>query len=544
MSPFKVYLKPWVKLTNLGWINGECHDHFYSEQPDNLAMLSTARQICLGQGVDFLCVCQGWAGFNESSLKQAISQLSDDRFFLHFGAEMPKYRFGHTWWLGMDSARHYFEQTMDTVYERYYRSARNTLNADDMAFPFIPSVEVVPRLRADLNAIAIHAHPTSWWWNDAEQTKYITNVATEIPFGLLSGKLWDGLVVMGYDSDHYFYQNLWFHLLNEGYRLGAFSELDSGNTRQDSYYYGRLRTYYHTKERSIEAIIAAARLGHTFVTSGPIVFATVDERYEPGDRVPQDGSHHVMNIKAYASGDVNDYLSYVVLFRNGKISKLWDLRDKKPRRVTLDYNVESKEKAWFVVKVYGKRAWEDPRHLDVMEFCRQREQGQMMHTDKIKNLDVAITSPFYFWPNQTDEPEPLSSRISLQVVKPNGEPAQDVMVEVLVMNVVQSTHRLEHGEGVFNAPINSWLKISAPDAPTIYRGIFIDYPPFVKMIQELWTGRWLTPALKQVLRPGEVPWSAFQFENAKNILSKITWKIELVSNERDSLWQLFDSLIP
>jgi hypothetical protein len=38
--------------------------------------------------------------------------------------------------------------------------------------------------------------------------KYTTNVAAHLTFGLLAKPFWDGIMVINYDPDHYFYQNL------------------------------------------------------------------------------------------------------------------------------------------------------------------------------------------------------------------------------------------------------------------------------------------------------------------------------------------------
>ena len=100
------------------------------------------------------------------------------------------------------------------------------------------------------DAVALVPHPTSWWWQERDGVeKYTTNVASHLAFGLLSGELWDGLVVMGYDHDHYFYQNLWFHVLNEGYRMTPVAELDGGLEPGTRFYYGAMRTYAHVGAR-------------------------------------------------------------------------------------------------------------------------------------------------------------------------------------------------------------------------------------------------------------------------------------------------------
>ena len=155
------------------------------------------------------------------------------------------------------------ESTMDTAYEnQYFQSEHGTSwNFKQLPFPNIPDEEVVQRFKSADNSLAIMAHPTSWWMQKrGDVEKYVTNVAGNLSFGLLSGKIWDGVVAMGYDHDHYFYQNLWFNILNQGYRMPAFSELDGGLGKDDKFYYGSMRTYFHVDgDFSIKKMTAAVK---------------------------------------------------------------------------------------------------------------------------------------------------------------------------------------------------------------------------------------------------------------------------------------------
>ncbi len=118
----------------------------------------------------------------------------------------------------------------------------------------------------------------------------------------------------------------------------------------------------------------ALREGRTFVTSGPIVLATIDGRHPVGSVLPSDGAPHTLRIEAYAPGDRDDALSYVLQFRNGRIHRLWDLRGRALRRFEEDVPLRESERAWYVVKAYGKEA-PDPAHLDVSEVCRRIAAG-------------------------------------------------------------------------------------------------------------------------------------------------------------------------
>jgi len=540
----EIYLKPWSELKERGWVCGDGHDHLYTEKKPDTVMAQTLRKICLAQGIDFVCAAQGWVGYNDTTWRDGYAKFSDDQFTLYYGSEMPKYRTGHTWWLGQTSTRNYFWNTMDTAYENhYFQSEQGTAwDFKQLPFPFIPDEEVVQHFKSADHSVAIMAHPTSWWWQKRGNVeKYVTNAAANLSFGLLSGKIWDGIVVMGYNHDHYFYQNLWFHVLNEGYRMPAISELDGGFEKDDNKYYGSMRTYYQINGKfSIDKLTEAARKGRTFVTSGPIILADVDNKYSVGDIVRTNGKKHNLHIKAYASGEQYDYLSYVIVYRNGKIFKVWDIRDKKLRTFEQTLAITEKDKAWYIIKVYGKNAPKNLEDLDVMKVCEKKlfpDFGNAQH-------DVAITSPFYFWANGVNDPQPLISKIDLTVTAPQNNPAfKNVTVDVLANGKKINTLHLKNGAGSFTMPVSDLLKISAEGYTPIYRTLYLDYPPQQELIEELATGNWQKKYDSTTkFNSGEIPWEEFHFEKTRQILSQVNWKIEMSPNERDSLWEKFEGM--
>src|SRR6266542_2413462 len=390
----EIYLKPWSELKEKGWVCGDGHDHLYTEKKPDTAMAKTLRKICLAQGIDFVCAAQGWEGYNDITWRDGYAKFSAEKFTLYYGSEMPKYRTGHTWWFGQNSTRNYFWNTMDTVYENnYFQSAHGTTwDFKTLNFPFIPDEEVVQRFKSADHSVAIMAHPTSWWLQKrGNGEKYVTNAAANLSFGLLSGKIWDGIVVMGYNHDHYFYQNLWFHVLNEGYRMPAISELD-------------------------------------------------------------------------------------------------------------------------VMKVCEKKLFPD--------------FGNAQH-------DVAITSPFYFWANGVNDPQPLISKIDLTVTAPQNNPAfKNVTVDVLANGKKINTLHLKNGAGSFTMPVSDLLKISAEGYTPIYRTLYLDYPPQQELIEELATGNWQKKYDSTTkFNSGEIPWEEFHFEKTRQILSQVNWKIGLRMKE-------------
>ena len=540
----KVFLKPWYPLKKEGWVSGGGHCHLYTDNDKDTAMLNRVRSICLAQGIDFVCASQGWAGYTDSTWRNGYADFTDDRFNMHYGSEMPKYRTGHTWWIGQENTRGYFWNAMDENYEQKYYQADTgtTWSYADINFPNIPNPDVVQGIKKAENAVAIMAHPTSWWWQDrGEITKYTTNVVSYLSFGLLAGKIWDGFVVMGYNHDHYAYQNLWFHILNQGYRMPAISELDGGLGVNDRFYYGSMRTYYKLDgDFSVAKVADAVRRGETFVTSGPILKLNIDDQYKMGEIVRIDKKQHTLNIEAMASGDQEDYLSYIVVYRNGEIEKLWDIREEKLRTYSTSLNIREEEKSWYVVKAYGKKAWENPGHLDIIKVC---DKSLHITTPPYNGdiHDVCISSPFYFWPEGTNDPEALVSEVNLSLLSTGGgEKIKDASIDILVNGSLLKTLKLVDGHAKFDMPVHGILKITSGDQ-TIHRGLFLDYKPHRDLLEELASGRWMGKLPEGIsYTQGEVPWEAFRYKETKAMLSNVNWEIVFTENERDGKWPDFE----
>ncbi len=542
-----IFLEPWFDLRAAGWVNGYGHCHLYTDNKPDPDMAARVRRICLAQGVDFVCTTQGWSGYNDSTWVEGYKAFTDDRFILHYGSEMPKYRTGHTWWLGQKSTLGYYWPTMDTTYEnQYYQSPVSTnWNFQTLPFPNIPDVEVVQRYKEIDTSIAIMPHPTSWWWQERGSIeKYTSNVSSHLSFGLLAGKIWDGLVVMGYNHDHPFYQNLWFNVLNQGYRIPAIGELDGGYNKNDRFYYGSMRTYYKLDgEFTIENVAEAVRNGRTFVTSGPIIMLDVDGKFEIGDVILIDGQEHQLNIEAYSSGEIEEFLSFVIIYRNGEVYKYWDLRSNQPRKFKETVTIKETERSWYVIKAYGAKAVDGPEYLDILALC-QKTFNVGFPDFSGDNHDVGITSPVYFWPEEYKDPEVMTSNINLRLTDPNtGHAIENAEIDILIKGKVVQTFTYSGGLINFKMPINAMIEIRAKGYPVIRRGLYMDYKPHLKLIEELASGDWLKrEGRDEIYVPGEVPWEAFNFVKTKEVLSEVQWDIEMSLNERDHNWEEFEAL--
>ena len=96
----------------------------------------------------------------------------------------------------------------------------------------------------------------------------------------------------------------WFHLLNRGYRFAIVGSSDGhGIDRQEP---GYSRTYVSVPEEKQkpldrEALLAALKKGHSFVTNGPLVGLKVDSAYAPGDLVAAKGRQVGISLRVWGA---------------------------------------------------------------------------------------------------------------------------------------------------------------------------------------------------------------------------------------------------
>jgi hypothetical protein len=98
------------------------------------------------------------------------------------------------------------------------------------------------------------------------------------------------------------------------------------------------------------------------------------------------------------------------------------------------------------------------------------------------------------------------------------------------------------GRAELRVPVHAVLVLEAPQRPTLHRTLYLDYPPQRARVERLANGSWLASfGGRERLRPGQVPWAAFDFAGTKADLSEVDWTIPWAANERDALWDAFDA---
>ena len=517
-------LTPWIDPAASGFFCGESHDHLNHLQDPKAVV-----RYCEALGISYLDVCQGWMHLRDKEhvtsgdeIAQKLESHSTPGFHLYFGGERPKKRYGHTWWTNLTPFKDPHGEYMGWHDPDYVKFCLLQTRTDVEVEPNCPFTGELPfsvwrRFQAQ-GAVGVSAHPTSWWLERADQKLITTNIASDLIYGLLAGCAPDAIVAMGYDPDQIFYQNVWFHLLNEGYRLPAVAETDGD--LHGAHHIGQILGYTQTPDRTYSrtGVAEGMRTGRTLMTSGPFVIFTADDgHYRMGDEITLDHPGHQLEVEAWSDPAPGEFLSGLIVYRNGHPILKQDLREQKPRHHRLILPVtEHGGRAWYVVKAYGSNYPTDDLFLDVFAYAELCEQE--VHSEYTAIKQVALTNPIYFVPRGWAPQAPVQCQLHLTTV-----PGARVVISVLDVVQQELTADAQGGVETVVSPLAD-LTITTPGMPPLKRSIFLDYAPVRRHVEYSYTGQWREKT-KSGMLPGQVPWSGFAFDSLRESLQHIYWHI-------------------
>ena len=221
-----------------------------------------------------------------------------------------------------------------------------------LASPY-PDNGVVADLAHAQGALVGYVHPFDTI-PDPANDKSLTN---ELPADVANGKV-DYMEIVGF-SDHKATAEVWYKLLNLGYRIPAGAGTDAmTNYASLRGPVGMNRVFVDTGgDTSPGALLAALKAGRTFASNGPLLGLEIDGRH-PGDTVKRTPGKVRYRI-ALRSPVAVDHLELVA---NGKVVKAFSLTGERHR---LDAEGELREAAsgWMVL-----RAWNDGADGEVLDI--------------------------------------------------------------------------------------------------------------------------------------------------------------------------------
>jgi hypothetical protein len=316
-----------------------------------------------------------------------------------------------------------------------------------------------------------YTHPARWWmgpWGGeggypAVERMRVSNLAVELPLDTLIGPTFDGLDVITSAGEIAANQKafaLWALLLNHGYRLAATASSDACFDRPGGAVPGAARTYAWLGGRfSLPAVARAIAAGRTFVTTGPLLVATLDGR-PPGAAFRADGRPRRLRLEAWAAGHDPAGLSGIEVWRNGVVFRRLPL-EAQPRAHTVELPLAEQEDAWYCARVNGRDAE------------RQR----------------AISGAFYFERRPYQAPPSVRAQVRARVADAaTGAPLDGQLVEMTCSGTLARPgrrHAFRGGQSQFAIPGTARLRAEVSGYEPLTLSPFLDYPALVETITRL-----------------------------------------------------------
>jgi hypothetical protein len=320
-----------VDLRKRGWYAGDSHVHMLHGERTVPVDFDFVALTARAEDLQYLSLVQAWAiePATPEALDAQLRPRSTPDCLLTWNLEAPKNYYqgdagrclGHCWTLAM---RGRTAEGQDVIRALLDASAWDY----ESSKPTFANFESHQLIHAQGGAV-FYTHPARWWMGPwGGQGGYpkvdhmrVSNMAAELPLDTLIGPTFDGLDVITGAGEHAANAKafeLWSLLLDHGYRLAATASSDACFDRPGGGVPGAPRTYAFVRGGfSLAKVRRAIVAGRTFVTTGPLLIATMDGQplgssFRAGER------RHVLTIEAWKSGNDPNGLVRVEVLRNGQ----------------------------------------------------------------------------------------------------------------------------------------------------------------------------------------------------------------------------------
>lgn len=373
-----------------------------------------------------------------------IDELNkQDHTVFYIDNETPKNRFGHLWYVGFDykvPAWHDYSQDKPVSFSPLDEIRDpNPLHKDGVQLRRTYAQVIAEQHNA--GALAVWAHPTSWWFHPADTRNFTTNIAAELMPCLISNGHIDGITVIGYDAYHVDYQALWFALLDRKWRIPAYAELDGGFAGMPSKEKGLFKNAIPLEAKkmlTIDEFKEEYRLGHHYITSGPTLVMTIDGM-PMGSTISSDNKKKFHGKLIAKPAPEQTKLSRVQLVTlNNKV--IYEVKDFAGGIIEFDIELPADlDYTYIVARCFGEG--DDPETM---------RQQQIKH--------CALTNPFFFATSAVEWHKPMQSKITINVSATSKYCGCEYVIDDLYGNVTERK-KLEAGSIVVTTSPQSLLKL-------------------------------------------------------------------------------------
>lgn len=329
-TSFVVRLERIVSMDILGWFSGDAHTHinhaggYYMLDPEKALLMAGAEGLNVVNCLD-----------NSYYFTGSPASCSTPEHIVFMSEEMRSASYGHLGLVGLKSL-------IDPSSSIWWPLA----------------MDIADSARAQGGALVVAAHPNPS--DDFIQVEAWpgSGIARELPVDCISRRV-DAIDIMSYSN----FRNggidfdMWYRLLNCGFRIPASAGTDAAVNRLDSNPFGGFRVYVRIVDDGFRADtwFEGLAAGRTFVTNGPLV-----TRFEIGGRASGDSCFYA-HPGAIVAGRISTEGAYPVdrieIVRNGQVELT--LRLQPPRNsVDTSFSLPLQESSWIAARVIGvKRGW-------------------------------------------------------------------------------------------------------------------------------------------------------------------------------------------
>jgi TolB protein len=330
-------LPPSSSLRARGWWSGDLHVHMnyggaYRNTPARLAAVARAEGLNLVENL----IVNKEQRIPDVGYWDPTPPIATEDLIVAHGQEFHTGLWGHTSLIGL---REYY---VLPDYAGYANTALASL---------FPTNAVVFDLARAQGALTGYVHPFDF---RPDLGAIQGGIPYELPVDVATGKV-DFFEVMGY-SDHLITSEVWYRLLNCGFRIPAGAGTDAfpnfAHLRGPP---GLARVFAKSGATlNHRTWLAAIKAGRTFVTNAPLISLTVNGR-EPGAELRLPYRTHDLTVKVTLASAIP--IDHLELVANGKvIAKLDGARD-------TTFTVPIDKPTWFLA-----RAFSDAPRLPVLDL--------------------------------------------------------------------------------------------------------------------------------------------------------------------------------
>jgi hypothetical protein len=348
----RLRLKRWENMAAQGWYSSDAHIHANYTAPHHQTVtpedarvqalaedLNNANLMVANSSDSFLHDLRYFTGKPD--------ELSGPNHVLYWNEEMRNANsYGHMCFYGLKQLVYplYTGFARTPFWEDYPPNYTQALNAQQQGGAV---TYAHPIAGGAIRGSSARLEPLGHLYPPMAPVTFENASVTELPVDLALGQV-DALDVFS-NSDEIGSMEIWYRLLNCGFRLAVSAGSDSFTNVVDHYTPGGGRVYVHSGGRlNYDAWVRAFKQGRSFGSNGPMLFFTVNGK-EPGDEIRLAKGPARVRVSARVHTQVP--VEKVEVIVNGKVVASRDASGR--NEISLDEDIPVERSCWIALRAYG-----------------------------------------------------------------------------------------------------------------------------------------------------------------------------------------------